>query len=944
MSSDCYSRRSWCVRACTFLLWVLSPILAAAQTPSPWNGAIGRELFSHPVAGEHSMSADGRYQVFETDAPLVADDTNGTVDVYVRDNESGFVLRASVGTGPIAGPGAPQGDQPSGSGAVSGDGRHILFRTRNSFDPTDTNGVSDLYVRDLGSGITSLVTFGSADERLHCDCAPLPEGRFSGDGRFIVFSADFGSAGGSLLWIRDRDTDGIASFDYPPTVTTTAIDVRSVGSDVLFTIDNVAISRDGRYVAFVAGAVDESNLFLGTRLYLHDRQLGTTIRVDRPLASSGDVAAQAFSPDLSDNGLLVYTSTAPNLVPGDTDASPDVFVYDIAAGSQERVSLTHGSFNLLEAYGTVISSDGRYVAFTGLEAGSDGNARWSVFAFDRAEHTSHDVSLLLDGTRDPEALAVGMSADGLQIAYWSGSSDVVYDGPQGWGLYVATTVALSPPEIRARTDGDLVPIEVAVPDGVSWTARLVSGESRYDYTEYSTYTGIGPATIEVLIPYNQTGIPATYQVWLGSKTVTIRQPITPVIMWIDHDFAPASGGEPFQIYGFNFQPGATVTFGDVPATGVTVDVGEFDATISGIIPPHQPGLYRVVVHSPDGEVSPDEIYLYYYDDTPPLITANVNGTLGANGWYTSNVTIDWTVEDPDSGITYNTCVPVTQTTDVALRSINCVAGNGEGLATDSFVEIKRDATPPVIAIVQPQSQAYRQGQNAPIQFSCGDTMSGVASCTGNQSGTLDTTALGSFSFVVTAVDLAGNTATTTVAYTVVPKPTLRVIAINATKVFGETLPSFSVMFEGFVSGDTAASLGGSLSFSTAATATSAPGSYSVTPGGYTSANYSIDFVAGTLTVTKAATTLALSSTPDPSHPNQTVPLSAAVSAAAPGAGLPTGWVLFSDDDTVIGWAPLVNGVATISRKFKMGTHALTAIYFGDSNFVSSSGSAQHQTN
>ena len=863
MSSNYHWRRSWCVRACTLLLWVLSPLLAAAQTPSPWTGAIGRELFSHAVAGDHSMSADGLLQVFETDVPLAEDDTNGVVDVYVRDNYNGWVFRVSVGTGPIPGVGAPQGDQPSGLGSISPDGRHILFRTRNSFDPTDTNGVSDLYVRDIGSGITSLVTVGPDDQRLDCECAPLPVGRFSGDGRFIAFSAGFGFADGSLLWLRDRDTEGISSFDYPPTVRTTAIDVRSVGSDLLSPIDNVAISRDARYVAFVAGAVDQVYQPLGRRVYLHDRELGTTIRVDRPLPSSGDVVAAAFSPDLSDNGLLVYTSTAPNLVPGDADASPDVFVYDIAAGVQERLSLTHGSFNLVEAYGTLISSDGRYVAFTGYEEGSGGSQRWSVFAFDRAEHTSHDVSLLLDGTRDPEALVVGMSADGSQIAYWSGSRDVVYDGPQAWAIYVATTVGLSPPEITARTDGDLVPIEIAVPEGVPWTVRLISGESRFDYTEYSTYTGIGPATIDVEIPYNQTGTTQTYQVWLGSKAVTIRQPVTPVVIWIDRDMSSTTGGEPFQIYGFNFQPGATVTFGGVPAIDVTFDIGEFDGTISGIIPPHQQsGSYLVVVRNPDGEVNQDEIPFYYYDETPPVITEHVSGTLGANGWYTSDVAIDWTVEDPESAIIENICVPVTQTTDVALRIIDCWAINSDGSITSSRIELKRDATAPEIAIAQPQSQAYRLGQSVPIQFSCSDAMSGVASCTGNQSGTLDTSALGSFSFVVTAVDMAGNTATTTVTYT----------------------------------------------------------------------------------VTKTATTLALSSTPNPSHPNQTVQINAAVSAAAPGAGVPTGWVQFRDNGEVIGWAQLANGVATMSRKFKMGTHSLTAIYFGDGNFLGSTGSAQHQTN
>jgi Tol biopolymer transport system component len=173
------------------LLALLPPTLAGAQGPSPWTGALGRELYSFASAGERSLSADGRIVVFETNKPLAPDDTNGVYDVYARDTHSGLVFRASVGTGPIPGVGAPQGDQASHAASVSADGRHVIFQTRSSFDPTDTNGVSDLYVRDLGTGITSLVTVGPDNRRLDCNCAPFAVGRFSGDGRFIVFNAAF---------------------------------------------------------------------------------------------------------------------------------------------------------------------------------------------------------------------------------------------------------------------------------------------------------------------------------------------------------------------------------------------------------------------------------------------------------------------------------------------------------------------------------------------------------------------------------------------------------------------------------------------------------------------------------------------------------------------------------------------------------------------------------
>jgi hypothetical protein len=168
-------------------------------------------------------------------------------------------------------------------------------------------------------------------------------------------------------------------------------------------------------------------------------------------------------------------------------------------------------------------------------------------------------------------------------------------------------------------------------------------------------------------------------------------------------------------------------------------------------------------------------------------------------------------------------------------------------------------------------------------------------------------------------------------------------ADNATKVYGEALPAFTASGAGFVNGDSIASLSGTLSFSTTATPTSAAGSYAVTPGGVSSANYTIAFAAGTLAVSKAATSMALTTTPSPSRNNQSIQLRAVVSAIAPGAGIATGTVEFRENGTLLGTATLVDGVATMNKSFKKGTHALTATYAGNANFTGSSGGATHQT-
>jgi hypothetical protein len=226
---------------------------------------------------------------------------------------------------------------------------------------------------------------------------------------------------------------------------------------------------------------------------------------------------------------------------------------------------------------------------------------------------------------------------------------------------------------------------------------------------------------------------------------------------------------------------------------------------------------------------------------------------------------------------------------------------------------------------------------------------------GNAVGTATTSAAGDASLSVSLagrnagthpirVEFAGDsTATPASANNVltIGAASLTITTNNAAKVYGEPLPVFTASGAGFVNGDTLASLNGTLSYSSSATAASVPGTYGVTASGVTSPNYAISFVAGTLTVSKASTSVALSSSPNPSINNQNVVLTAVVSAVAPGAGTATGSVEFRDNGVLLGTAPLVNGVATLTKKFKHGTHPLTAAYAGNANFNGSSGGTTH---
>jgi hypothetical protein len=851
-------RHSCCVRTCALLLFLLSAHAARAQTPSPWTGVIRDDaeqaagaLAGLSGVGQRGMSADGRFLVFESNRTLVAGDTNGTFDIFVRDRQTGALARVSVATD------GTEADGLSQAPAISANGRHVVFLSvASNLDPSDTNGVNDLYVRDLTTGVTTLVTVGPSGQRVTCECSPLPVARLSGDGRFVVFSADFGIAGGPLLWLRDRDADQNGVFDEPGSVTTTGIDVGAIEGDLIARSDSVAISNDARYVAFSAAAFDENGTPIGNRVYLHDRTLGTSTRVDRPLPSSGDVVAFSRTPDFSDNGQLAYTSTAPNLVAGDADEFADLFVYDIATATNTRLQLTHRSAAFSEAFGAAISADGRFVAFTGYEYDGAATETWNVYAIDRDLAASFDISVRTDGSRDDNATGASMSADGSAIAF-NGSPHILQQGILGPGVFVATAVSITSTVTEVPMEGGSVPVEIVVPADTFWKASLVTG-TRNDYGLYSTYSGIGPSIIDVEIPFNGSGESTTYHLWLGSETVSFQQLVRPVLFWLGPDSGPTTGGTPFQITGFGFQDGASVTFDGVPATDVLVQDG--GTLIAGVTPPHFATSTLVVVTNPNGVSSVDPRFFFYFDETPPVVTATVTGTLGTNGWYTSDVVVHWNIVEMDSELFEEPCANATQTTDVTSTVFSCFASSGGGETTEQ-IAVKRDATLPSIAIAQPQAQSYRQGQTVAIQFNCSDATSGIASCTANQVGTLNTTTLGTFSFVVTAVDHAGNISQSSVSYTVI----------------------------------------------------------------------------------KVDTGLSLSSSPNPSKPNQDVTLTATVSALAPGSGVPTGLVEFRVNGALVGSAPLVNGVASRTAKFKKGSYALTATYGGDANFNGSSGTVLHQT-
>jgi hypothetical protein len=128
------------------------------------------------------------------------------------------------------------------------------------------------------------------------------------------------------------------------------------------------------------------------------------------------------------------------------------------------------------------------------------------------------------------------------------------------------------------------------------------------------------------------------------------------------------------------------------------------------------------------------------DSTPPVVTPTISGTLGANGWYTSDVTVSWTVTDDQSGI-FAGCSSTNLTSETSSITVTCTATNNVGLQTTAAVTVKIDKTPPTTNLAVTGGTAGSNGwyiSPVTVQTTGSDTISTPVTCTADQTFSTDT--------------------------------------------------------------------------------------------------------------------------------------------------------------------------------------------------------------
>jgi len=684
-------------------------------------------------AYDPSVNTDGRYVAFD-----VRDPNDGSWMAYLRDREThttNLVIADRFGD-------PTHGLLP----AVSGDGHLVAFWSNASnIVPGDTNGLYDVFVRDMVHGVTQRIDVGPLGEEADNSGAGQYGLCISRDGTAAAFTSDADNlvAGGSVsywdVFVRDLETS-----------TTVQASVDSSGNPGNSHSYFPSLSSDGRYCAFSS---DASNLTTGDvagwrGVFVHDVQTGLTERAD--VATDGGYAnANSDTPSISGDGRYVgFKSNATNLVATDTAGADEIYVYDRVNHTTRLVSMDAAGA-AVNGTNPSFSANGRYLSFrsygSGLIPGQSPPNSYEVYVYDMATGT-----LVMASVNDHNAPAdnwsgaCSMSGDGQHVVFGSYADNLVPNDTNGqYDVFVRDFIPVQPAVAVTVTrhigqaplikGGQTATLDVVVSNSGPLDLKHVPLSLAFDsgVWAYSSSVGSADSTSTISATWNDVGPLAIGQ------TTTVTVVLTAL--------APTGGGAQM----------CTAT-----VAGAADYYADSAATVTGI-----------------GGVS--------VDTSPPTATLHADPASNTAGWNdtTVTVTLDATDGPTGSGVagmyytidgtqhSYTTAFPLSMegTHTVKYWSVD-VVGNIETSKTATF---KIDTTPPELSV----DAAGPYTGSATIHANPSDALSGLGDVkmkldVGSYStaAQISTSMLGPHTVYALATDKAGNQREVSASFTVVAPP------------------------------------------------------------------------------------------------------------------------------------------------------------------------------
>ncbi len=445
-----------------------------------------------------SISNDGRWIAFHsTSSNLVAGDTNGKADVFVRSMETGAVTRLSVGDVGL------QADGNSLNVSLSLDGSVVAFESdATNLSSNDDNNKRDVFVRRTvaNSNIKRISAFDSGSNFEGDSLNPS----ITGDGRYVLFtSSNLQLAQLSDVYIADSQSSQIdmlldASVATPSTWTgsssvpqvtggflvhtTTGLDgvsrvyrkdiVTGLQSLVVENARSASISSDGNTVVFVS---TESNLVsddLNQSSDVFAKNIATGVVTRVSIADSGAEAMGASdNPTLTPDGRFVsFWTSASNLLPsGETNG---VVVKDLASGAHSVVLVGDDAIQGISQWR--LSGNGRFMVFVRAMPSTTSIPIKQVFVKDLETGTETVESVNMTGGQpSADSLAPSINSDGRYVVFSSRAADIALNSNGFMHVYLRDRIQQTTTVVSQSTSGDLA-LQDSDNQSISGDGRLIA--------------------------------------------------------------------------------------------------------------------------------------------------------------------------------------------------------------------------------------------------------------------------------------------------------------------------------------------------------------------------------------------------------------------------------------------------------------------------------------
>lgn len=334
---------------------------------------------------------------------------NNTAEALIGANA--LVSKNSSGT---------KGNSNSEMSDISLDGRYVVFQSQASnLVSGDTNNLYDIFLKDT---MTNIVTRVSVDSSGSQSNGHSQDPKISGDGNFIVYM----SGATNLV---PNDTNGHADiFRYNTTTgITELVSVDESNNQADNGSGYPVVDTEGRFIAFITTSTNLSSVVDTNSVYdvvLKDMATGSATYLSQ--SDSGVLSnGQSSLPKISCDGrYIAFSSSATNLVSGDTNGKTDGFITDML-GTRTVANFTLSANQ--NTYVNDISCDGRYVLYTTTssnEISGDTNGKSDAFRYNRTNGLKDRVSIHENGSAPiNDSSGAALSADGRYAIFQSTRSN-----------------------------------------------------------------------------------------------------------------------------------------------------------------------------------------------------------------------------------------------------------------------------------------------------------------------------------------------------------------------------------------------------------------------------------------------------------------------------------------------------------------------------------------